>query len=73
MNQEDKKIANRKYYEENKERMKSQISDSRRKRRSDKKIQRSKLLHKLNTDTYKRIPWAKLQEYDIQFDGEKYI
>ncbi len=64
---EDKKDYHKKYYLKHCEKMKAQIKE----RRPDntKRI----IIKKLNNNEYKRIPHAKLQKYNINFNEEKKI
>jgi len=64
-----KSIKQKKYYEDHKDVMKTQIKDAIKRRIP------ILLLKKLNNNEYKRIPYSKLTKHNIKFNDElnKYV
>jgi hypothetical protein len=71
MEMEDKTIGkkeyHRQYYEKNKEKMKMQIKEK------QPNNLRRKIIKKLNDNEYSRLPYTKLDKYNIKFDEDKKI
>lgn len=69
-----KKDYAKKYYESNKEKMKLQTREAFKKMENS-EIKRNKILEKLNTNGFKRIPVKILARHNINFNEElkKYI
>ena len=55
---------NRKYFEENKEKIMEQL------KKSQEKSRIRKLVKQLNNNEYKRIPYSKIDKYNIKFNDE---